>query len=66
MGYVKAQGHTLKVGDFVRHEMVWFKLTEIEDTTRYSVRFLGVDKNGARRHLLIDGTRGYQAYVHSL
>jgi hypothetical protein len=58
---VATPGSTLAVGDFVRHDGIWYRLDAVEDEVRnrvtgcvYTRRFLGVAKDGSRRRLLLD------------
>lgn len=51
---VTTPGSTLDVNDFVRDRGTWYKLVELEASTRFSRRFLGVAKDGARRHIQLD------------
>jgi hypothetical protein len=53
---VSTPGTSLDVEDFVQHQGVWYRLVTVEDSTRYSRRFLGVAKDGSRRRLLLDNS----------
>ena len=53
-GYVAIPGWYLEIGDYVRHDGIWYKLTELEYESRAGRRFRGVDRNGGARHLLLD------------
>lgn len=53
---IATPGSTLDIGDFVQQHGVWYRLDALEDSTRYSRRFLGVAEDGSHRRILLDSS----------
>jgi hypothetical protein len=63
-GYYKAQGHTLRAGDYIRDHGTWLRLASPKtDDHRIGTHWLAVTKTGGRRNLLVYADRSYQAYL---
>ena len=59
---IRLRGDQPTTGDYVTVNGTWYKLSTLVDSNRTGNRWLAVDRNGGRRHLLLYGDRGYTCW----